>query len=343
MMKTSALFGCALAWGALVALPRPALADELKDAFHYNRLLGLGINLGNALEAPKEGDWGLKLEAEYFQKIKDAGFSSVRIPICWSAHARAEAPFTIDSEFFKRIDWVVEQALSRRLAAVINFHHYDALDKNPQKQLPRFLALWKQVATRYRNHSDRLFFELLNEPHEKLTDERWQSTFPRALAVVRESNPRRAVIVGPANWNSLDHLDKLRLPEDDRHLIATFHYYSPYEFTHQGADWVSGSKKWLGKTWTGMPKEQESLERDFGKVAAWAKKQRRPIYLGEFGTFQAAPMASRARWTQAVARAAEKRGFSWGYWEFGAGFGAYDRHRRAWQQPLLDALLGQIK
>ena len=60
---------------------------------------------------------------------------------------------------------------------------------------------------------------------------------------------------------------------------------------------------------------------------------------GEFGAFEAADMASRVAWTAAVRRAAEERGFGWAYWEFGAGFGVYDRDAGAWRQELLDALL----
>jgi endoglucanase len=64
-------------------------AEKIKspDPFRQNKLLGRGINLGNALDAPKEGQWGVMLKEEYFKIIKDAGFNSVRIPIRWSAHA----------------------------------------------------------------------------------------------------------------------------------------------------------------------------------------------------------------------------------------------------------------
>ena len=40
----------------------------------------------------------------------------------------------------------------------------------------------------------------------------------------------------------------------------------------------------------------------------------------------------------ALAREAEARGFSWAYWEFGAGFGVYDREKKEWREPLLKAL-----
>jgi endoglucanase len=321
------------------ALSAARAAEPPKDAAACNRLLGRGINLGNALEAPREGEWGLTLREEYFQAIKDAGFDAVRIPVRWSAHAGADAPCEIDAAFCKRVDWAIDQALKRHLVAVVNVHHYYEMYQDPDRHLVRLKALWKQIAERYRDRPERLYFELLNEPEGKLTDELWQQVFPQLLDVVRASNPERIVVVGPGNWNSIDHLERLSLPERDRRLIVTFHYYSPFHFTHQGASWVKGSDKWKGTKWEGTGAEREALAKDFDKAAAWAKKNDRPLYLGEFGSYEAADLASRARWTRAVAREAEKRGFSWAYWEFGSGFGAYDRDAGAWRQPLLRALL----
>jgi endoglucanase len=323
---------------ALLLCLLAAPADDKKDAAHYNRLLGRGINLGNALEAPREGEWGLTLKEEFFERIKKAGFKSVRLPIRWSAHAGDKPPFAIDAAFFKRIDWAVEQALSRDLVVIVNVHHFDEFFRDPDKYEPKLLALWKQIAEHYRDRSDRLYFELLNEPTDKVTD-RWNALIPKLIEAIRATNPKRMVIVGPAEWNGLRALDKLRLPEKDRNLIVTFHYYSPFHFTHQGAEWVTDSKKWKGTTWTGTAKEVEELSKDFSKAAAWAKKNDRPLFLGEFGSYSAADMDSRARWTRAVAREAEKHGFSWSYWEFGAGFGAYDPAAKAWREPLLKALL----
>jgi endoglucanase len=314
-------------------------AETKMDAFHYNRLLGRGVNLGNALEAPREGAWGFTLEADYFRQIQEAGFNSVRIPIRWSAHAQAEAPYRIDTAFFERVDWAIAQALSRGLVAVMNVHHYEEICREPDKHLPRLLALWRQIAARYKNQSDRLYFELLNEPHGQLTDERWQRMIPQLLDAIRETNPRRVVIIGPGQWNNLQHLDQLTLPAQDRLLIATFHYYSPFPFTHQGAEWVQDSKKWKGTTWEGTPQQTEALRSDFAKAAAWSKKNGRPLFLGEFGAYSAADMNSRARWTRAVTREAERLGFSWCYWEFGSGFGVYDPRANTWRQPLLHALL----
>jgi endoglucanase len=309
------------------------------DGFADNRLLGRGINFGNALEAPTEGAWGLTLKAEHFEAIKRAGFKSVRIPIRWSAHGGEKPPYTIDPTFFQRIDWAVDQALAQKLAVVINVHHYEGMERDPNKHLPRLVGLWRQIAEHYRNQPRQVIFEILNEPNSKLTDERWQQAMPQVLAAIRESNPRRGVIIGPAGWNSIDHLGKLHLPEADRNLIATVHYYSPFHFTHQGAPWAKGSDKWKGTTWTNTPQEQAVLRKDFEKAAAWASKHKRPLFLGEFGAYSAAPMDSRAQWTTAVAREAERHGMSWAYWEFAAGFGAYNQETRTWRAPLLKALV----
>jgi endoglucanase len=315
-------------------------ADGTSDAFPYNRMLGRGVNLGNALEAPREGAWGLTLKDSYFSEIKRAGFQSVRIPIRWSAHAEAAAPYRIDEEFFERIDWVVNTALESGLVAVINMHHYDDIFEAPDEHRQRFVQIWQQIALRYRSHSDRLYFELLNEPHANLNSQRWNDYLLDVLQVVRETNPDRIVIIGPAGWNNPAQLPRLELPEDDRRLIVTFHYYNPFQFTHQGANWVADSDRWRGKRWEGSEQEQQAVRDDFEKAAQWAAQANRPLYLGEFGAYREAPMASRTRWMRCVRDEAERQGMSWAYWEFASGFGVFDPAENQWRTELLDALTG---
>jgi endoglucanase len=304
------------------------------------RRLGRGINLGNALEAPAEGEWGVTLRSEYFDIIKHAGFTSVRIPVRWSAHAPAEPPYAIAPEFFARVDWAVREALSRGLSVVIDDHHYAELFQDPQRELPRLIALWDQIAAHYRDYSDDVFFELLNEPQGELTDELWQQdVMLKLLETVRRTNPDRVMIVGPGHFNSFDHLANLRLPDEDRRLIVTFHYYRPMSFTHQTAYWVKGSDLWKGTTWAGTADQRQALRKDFDEAAEWATANRRVLYLGEFGAYSAADIESRVRWTAAVVQEAQQRGFSWAYWEFNSDFGAYDPKAHAWREDLLNALI----
>jgi endoglucanase len=326
---------------ALVVDPRGTQAGAAKpsDAAAANKKLGRGINLGNALEAPREGDWGVKLQAGYFKAIRQAGFDTVRLPVKWSAHAAATTSFTIHANFAQRIDWAIDQALANKLNIIVNVHHYGELDSDPDRHLPRLLGLWQQLATRYKDRPAGVYFELLNEPHSKLTPARWNAAIPKLLVVVRKSNPTRPVIVGAAPWNSIAALDQLELPRDDRNLIATFHYYDPFEFTHQNTPWVKESAKWKGRKWTGSKAEQDAVRKSLERAAAWGKKHDRPMFLGEFGAYQDADMASRARWTGFVTEEARRLGFSWAYWEFCAGFGAYDSRAGTWREPLKAALL----
>jgi hypothetical protein len=154
--RLSGMFGIAVRgagiglalWVAALAAMQSAAGVGL-DAFEANRRLGRGVNLGNALDAPREGDWGMRLEEGYFGLIKDAGFQSVRIPVRWSAHAAEQAPFRIEMQFMARVEWAVRQAMARKLTCVLNIHHYEAFDADPAAQRERFLALWDQIANRF--------------------------------------------------------------------------------------------------------------------------------------------------------------------------------------------------
>ncbi len=329
---------------ALTATPVPTVAEAAPmtgKAFEINRLLGQGVNFGNALEAPREGDWGVILQEEYFQMVKDKGFDSVRIPVRWSAHALTEAPYTIDSAFFERIDWAVNQALSRNLAVVLNMHHYEEIFKEPQAHTERYLAIWRQIAEHYQDYPDELLFEPLNEPNTAFTADLWNELVAEVLQVVRASNPERVVVLGPVEWNSVYRFNGLKLPEEDRYIIVTYHYYNPFRFTHQGAEWAQGSANWLGLQWTGSANEKQVVQREFDMVSRWAAENGRPVYMGEFGAYYKADMDSRARWTEYVARQAEERGFSWAYWEFCSGFGIYVPDKMIWMDLILRALIPQ--
>jgi endoglucanase len=221
-------------------------ASQESPVFEANKRLARTVNFGNALEAPKEGDWGLTLKEGYFESIKDAGFTAIRLPVKFSAHALENAPYTLDETFMERVDWAIKNATARGLAILVDLHHYDELFENPTAHRERFVALWQQIAERYKNQPEGVMFELCNEPNGKL-EPYWNDYAAQALAAVRQTNPTRAVIVGPNGWNSADRLGELKLP-DDPNVIVTFHNYTPFEFTHQGAEWMKPPPA-VGVTW----------------------------------------------------------------------------------------------
>ena len=319
--------------------------DQKRDAFYWNSLVGRGVNLGNALDAPEEGQWGVRLEENYFDLIASVGFKSVRIPVRWSAHAGTAPPYAVDKEFLARVDWAIEQALSRELVAIVNIHHYEELCDAPDAHKERFLALWKQLAEHYSSYPPTLYFELLNEPCEQLTNDLWNAYLGEAIRVVRKSNPTRAVVVGPTHWNNISQLKNLKLPRSDKNIIVTFHYYEPFRFTHQGASWAGEeSKAWVGTEWTATETEKNEIISHLDQAVRWSKENRRPLYMGEFGANSKADMASRCSWTRFVRSEAEKRNISWAYWEFCAvQFGVYDPAAKKWRKVLLKALLPESR
>jgi endoglucanase len=249
--------------------------------------------------------------------------------------------------FFGRVDYAVDAALSRGMRIVINMHHYrqldgDALDRHETAVEPsvvetRFLNLWRQIAARYAGRSNQLLFEIYNEPHSAQNNT-WNERAAQALSRIRITNPTRLVVIGPVSWNNARALSKLTLPNDP-HLIVTVHHYAPFEFTHQGASWAQGSDAWVGKTCCDAA-QTEQIVGALDVAKAWSDENKYPVWLGEFGAYERAPMESRVNFTRLMRDSAEARGFAWSYWEFGSGFGAYDPRAQAWREPLRDALLG---
>ncbi len=318
----------------IIALLLTVLPCWGRDAFDQNKRLGRGVNIigydpiWNSLEQGR-------FKARHFQLLKEAGFQSVRVNLHPFRHMKDGR---LGESWWRTLDWVLKEATDRGLAVILDCHEYHAMGNDPEGNKERFLSFWHQLAEHSKNAPDTVFFEILNEPNKNLTPSLWNVYLREALAIIREKNPTRTVIVGPAFWNSVDHLDELELPETDTNLIVTVHYYKPMTFTHQGAAWA-GQKDKTGIEWLGTDAEQAAIAKDFDKVAAWAKTHHRPVFLGEFGAYDKAPMESRARYTDAVARAAEARGWSWAYWQFDSDFVLYDIQRDAWVEPIRQALV----
>ena len=310
-------------------------------AFDFNKKLGIGVNMGNMFEAPTETEWGNPWKPEYFGIISQMGFKHVRIPIRWEPADRSSAtpPYLITSTFFTRIKQVVDNALKNHLIAIINMHHHEALLADVNSQKERFLSQWTQIAEYFKNYSDSLVFEILNEPNNSITPEVWNSLFPEALQKIRLTNPKRYVLIGTAEWGGLGGLSKLVLPNDP-YIFPTIHYYNPFTFTHQGASWAgTESNNWLGTKWLNTDGERQTMQNEFAPLVEFSKKNNVPVHIGEFGAYEKADMPSRIRWTNYLARYFGELGFSCAYWEFCAGFGIYDPVNKIARQDLLNALV----
>jgi endoglucanase len=294
------------------------------------------INLGGALEAPNEGDWGYTVRQKDLVRIREAGFDTVRLPVKWSAHADVNAPYTIDPSIIERVLEIIQQADTAGLQTVVDLHHYNELMARPKAHYERLYALWEQISEALAGAPDSVILELLNEPNDRMTVGRTDRVNARLLEIVRQSHPDRWVVVGGANWGNLGALLDSNPPDDDR-VILTFHTYAPYDFTHQGAYFADPPPP-TGQTW-GTQAEIDAARSAAQRAARFGAEHDSPVLLGEFGVFEDVPLAQRVKWTRAVREAAEENKIGWCYWDFATTFKAYIPEREAWIGSLLSALI----
>lgn len=326
---------CCLCLFIIAGMTLQAQGQGGTDPFEQTREMARGVNV-IGYDPLWHNFEKARFKGQHFKKIKEAGFQTLRVNLQAFGHMNAENQ--LDPVWLKTLDWVVQNALTNKLNVILDEHDYNLMGKDAEAGKPKLMAFWSQIAERYKNAPDSVLFEILNEPNGKLDDLSWNALFKEALAIIRKSNPTRNVIIGPASWNSIHNLSKLELPSADHHIIVTVHYYLPMNFTHQGAPWVKSTSKLSGITW-GSDTEKQRMEKDFAGVQKWSKENKRPIFLGEFGAYDKADMASRTQYIGHAARTAESLGWAWAYWQFDGDFILYDMGKDDWVHPILDALI----
>ena len=334
--------GSSLAGSSSSVLSSSSATAPLGKPFALVRAMGVGMNLGNGLEAPAEGAWGVTAEDIYFQMMADSGFKNVRIPTRWDTHVSfaTGGACVVDTDWMNRVDHVVKTAMASGLIVVLDAHHWEAMYSSPATEEACFNDVWKEIARHFAGVSnDSLVLELLNEPRDVLTTSLWNQVVARTIDTIRTIQPTRTLMVGSGNWYSYSALASLALPANDSNIIASFHYYNPFNFTHQGADFLGTSMPPVVTTWSATDPQKKQLRAEFDTVQAWATAHNRPVYLGEYGTYHLADTASRELWTEFVTNEAKARGWSTAYWEFCSGFGIYNPGAGNYNQYLVNALL----
>lgn len=326
-----------LALGTAVAAqtaPAPSGADAWASAARLSR----GVNIIGYDPLWKDSAKA-RFQPRHFKIIRDGGFNFVRVVLFSFDHMDEQN--RLDPKWLATLDRVVAQATAAGLGVILDEHDFDRCSDDPDACEPKLVAFWEQIGQRYRSAPDTVLFELLNEPHGKLDAARWNAMLKRLIPTLRATNPRRTLVIGPTRWNNLEELPTLELPANDRNIIATFHSYEPFRFTHQGASWAADMKKVSGVRFTAA--DEARIARDFDKVAAWSKANDRPVLLGEFGAYDKSgtPMTDRVRYTETVRREAEKRRLPWAYWQFDSDFIVYDIDRDRWVEPIRKALIGR--
>ncbi|MEM6900127.1 MAG: glycoside hydrolase family 5 protein [Pseudomonadota bacterium] len=293
------------------------------------------INIGGALEAPREGDWGYRVRKEDLRRIARAGFDTIRLPVAWSYHSSPRPPHRIDRSFQARVDEVIRDALDEGLMVILDVHHFYQLMNDPEAHSDWLDALWRQLSEHYEGWPEELIFEFLNEPFGKMDAEIVNAMNRRLLPLVRERHPDRWIIMSGSGWGHLDGLLASDIPYDPR-AIATFHYYEPFNFTHQGATFAPHVP--VGREW-GSAEDREQLQSMMAAAAEWRAENGMPLFLGEFGPYEGIDLAARAQWTRSVRREAERLGMSWCYFDWATTFRVYDVSRERWLMSMRHALI----
>jgi endoglucanase len=316
-----------------------AVASGHAQAATNSLPVGRCVNMGNHLEAPTEGAWGGRKIADHdFQIIAKAGFNTIRLPVRWSNHAGNSPPYSIDAEFMKRVKHVVANARGAGLNVILNSHHFEEIHSDPSDaNIAKLAGMWSQIATAFVDQpNDKLWFEIENEPHGKFNDSNLLKVLSPALAEIRKSNPERPVIIGGELWSGINSLATLQLP-DDPNIIPTFHYYDPFDFTHQGATWVDPVPK-MGRVY-GSAEDQARLRADVEKVRDYIKRKGKTPFMGEFGANGPIPLYERVKYQMTVRRAFDEIGIGMCAWGFTNTFPLYDSEKKQWV-PGMRAAMG---
>lgn len=295
------------------------------------------ISIGNALEASKDISQDIGIKNEYFDAVKDVGFDCVRLPISFADYVSKDY-YKLDEDYMTKIDSYINYALNDNLTIIVDFHNFVGIMNNPEANKECFLVIWNQLSERYKDYSEKLIFELLNEPQNNLEGEVWNEYLAEGIDVIRKNDKDRKIIIGPDCHNSVDRLYNLKVPRD-KNLIVTFHYYEPDDFTFQGNEYHGGYKKKLGAKWNGTEEELSVIRNKFEIAKKWSKANKIGVFVGEFGAEKKAEEPYRKMWTGAVRKKADEDYFAWGYWELCSDFGIYDSKTGQWDRDMLSQLI----
>ena len=280
-----------------------------------------GINIGNTLEPPQVGEWNNGFISEYFfDDYVTAGFNTIRIPVRWDKHTLADFPFTVSETWLDTVEQVIDWGLNRNLFLIINAHHDWWLVNNydSPNTRQRFHAIWNQIASRFKNKSPQLLFEIINEPHG-MSQENTDELNKDILNIIRRDNPQRIVIYGGHSWSNSDHLISAAKLNDE-YVIGYFHSYDPWEFAGKG-----------NGLW-GSDYDISQIKSKFDAVSVWSKNNNIPVIISEFGAIHDCEYNSRMFHYFTYVKEAVKNGFAFQAWDDGGQFKIYERESRKWPE-----------
>ncbi|MDR3344391.1 MAG: glycoside hydrolase family 5 protein [Oscillospiraceae bacterium] len=358
------LYSMVAAWFGQFGEITPVIPDT--PAFAFAAELGVGWNMGNALEATIPGFagaetetlWGSpKITKAVVDKVKAAGFSTVRIPITWAPHLGPAPDYTIDAAWLDRVQEVVDFSYGNGLYTIINMHHDDMTWFIPDPQhedatTAEFTKLWEQIAARFEPYGDHLIFEAANEPRVVGSLLEWAGGTPSQHKVVNRLNRAFVDVVRRSGGNNAERwlllptyaascestaLRAMEAPTDP-HALVSIHAYYPRKFT---------SDKYMDhSTWS--ERDSKALQKKLREIYRLFIAKGVPVYMGEFGAVAKDNDAERAAYITEFRGTLRSYGISCGIWDNGyaadegalpEAFALLDRRTLKWRHPALIATL----
>lgn len=292
-----------------------------------------GINIP-CMESGWAREW--IIEKSTYENIAGHGFDYVRIPT--NLVCMLDENGGLNSAAMHKLDNALSLALDSGLTVILDMHGWEELNRNPSSENIRTLVtVWQKIAQRYKDYPDKLCFEIMNEPSGgNLSDFRWNFIQNTAVSAIREADEDRILVLSTNNYNAVTKLRKLKYNHKDPYIIIDIHNYAPFEFTHQGAEWVDGMEEKVAYS----EETTKAFAESINVAADFRKKNGTKIIIGEFGAYlkQTSQEDISAFLTSAV-KCMNENDLPWAYWEYYAGFGAYDCSTKQWKPFILDALM----
>ena len=316
------------------------------------RALARGVNLSTWFTdrgAPDIDPQRWYADASDFKRIRSLGLRHVRVPVDPAFLESAEKPGHFQPEALTELKQGVTAAHAEGLLVVLALQPPRAVKQRlgSEDGVQAMEGFWRALAAEFaRVPPAKLVFEALNEP--ELEDAaRSRTVMQRLVAAIRSAAPRHTVVVAGHKYSDVAELLALQ-PLDAGNLVYAFHFYTPPNFTHQGATW--GWEMWAKFAGWPYPSSPEAvaplldaadpaakehlawygqqawsraqLDALMDQAGLWAARHEVPIWCNEFGAIRAAtPPDSRRAWLNDVREGLEARRIPWTHWDYAGHFG----------------------
>lgn len=294
--------------------------------------------------------------SEDIKRIKDYGFDHIRLPIDEEQMFKEDG--SKDTKAFDLLKWTVDYSIKSGLKVIVDLHiirshHFtsgsNTLFTDPKEQ-EHFYELWRKISGELHNFpNSMLAYELLNEPQARKKED-WNNLVRNCYNAIRELEPERVIVIGTNPSQSYNGAKYLQVPENDKNILISFHYYDPFLLTHYRAPWTNqvdftGPVHYPGVTMTqeefdavdcdptvkdavkgyvGQYYDRSVFRKNIKVVMDLAAKYGLQVYCGEYGCLPSPPQEDRLAWHSDIETVFDQFGIArsiWCYKDNKDGFG----------------------